>query len=180
MAERKASTGRLADAAGDGKPNQEAQVPRLFATLEEKWKSEDGGEEQYGNPGWRLVCSLFGGILLLVAWFQFVTTIQFLRHTSGAVATVEEVQVYGYHEVPFHEVVVHFTTANGEQVRTRVRQTVAGSLVADPQKGGTVNVRYNRQSPSSAKLSSFDELWFGPGMAALVGLGFIYFGWRSS
>lgn len=128
---------------------------------------------------------LAAGICLFVyGIYEMTASAHFVHDTRSARALVERVQAYAEDEEGLiigtvnggRSVWVAFTTGAGQEIHTEVRQTVHGSLVTDPKAGMTVNVRYYPRNPSSARLTSFFELWFDSIFALVGGAAFSWCG----
>jgi hypothetical protein len=110
------------------------------------------------------VALLLVGTVLLVRKVQFVTSAE--RATGTVIDVSREADSDG--EVTFYPVVA-FTTADGSRIQFK---SSTGSSPASHSTGDRVEVLYDSDDPSDAELSGFVDLWLGPGIFLLLGVGF--------
>jgi Protein of unknown function (DUF3592) len=111
------------------------------------------------------VVVLISGAVLLVRAAQFVRTAE---HATGAVVAVSR-ETDSDGEVSFYPV-VRFTTADGKQIQFK---SSSGSSSPSHKAGENVDVLYDPDDPSDAKLSGFFDLWGLPGIFLFIGAVFV-------
>ena len=110
-----------------------------------------------------LLLGVPGLFILGSACFEIADTVSLLHQTKGAAASVERIEGSIVNEGDSRDLWVLYTTEGGEQIRTNVRQSDSGLFGGDNgvKVGTTVEVRYYPGNPMTARLSSWNELWYG-------------------
>ena len=138
------------------------------------------GEERRVNPElttrwfWRAFLAI-GVVVLIVGAVMFVLTVRFVAEAEHATGTVVDLSRRSNSEgtVLFYPV-VRFVTANGETIEF---VSSSGSAPALESPGDRVEVLYDPDDPSHAKLSGLFHLWFGPAILSVLSACFITVAW---
>lgn len=127
-----------------------------------------------GRWFWRLlfaagVVFFIAGVVILVRTVQFVAGAE---HATGTVVDLSR-EIDDEGDETFYPV-VRFTTAEGQEIEF---VSSSGSSPPSESPGDRVDVLYDPDDPSDAKLSGFFHLWLFPGLFFLFGAAFFAIAW---